>query len=205
MARYNPDTKRGNVIYHYSTQKFDTIESLVNRGMVTNNSDAFQYGKNISFFMEPIPENIATLLHHKHAFWKKGTVVWEYVIDLNSLPDDINFYLAESPEKTELIYVKQDWDVAENDPHLIRQFKSEIAETELKLGYRGSGLSKLKRLCGKFSTGITEAYKKLYILSSENPEDNLLVKYAATVPHLMLYPKADETIEFTTARQVTFK
>ena len=58
---------------------------------------------------------------------------------------------------------------------------------EVLLKYKGTDINDLIRVSKKYRTGIRKKYQELYELHRKHPEDNLLDKYAACVPHVMIY------------------
>lgn len=181
-------------LYHYSTNRYDVLESLNARGMVkqghsknSDKSDPFAYNKHISFFLEPIPEDIASILKHEHKFWKSGTVLMEHVISLDAIPRDVHYKLVESYEHTDMIFNKQQWERVEHEPKLRTVYLKELSDMEQRLNYTGNSLDQMKKGLQNFKHNIRKDYENLYRLSKAYPESNMLAKYAASVPHLMIY------------------
>lgn len=175
-------------LYHYSVTEFNELKSKIAQGIKGAGDHGIKgYSSSISFFLEPIPLDIAEILHHEHDFWVSGRELYQHVIDTNDLPLDVDFVLTETPDKTRLLYEEQDWSKAEGNPELVKQYKQEIEDLEKKKGYRGNGRMKLVQVCRPFTKGISKYYQEMYKLHCKYPEDNLIGKYAATVPHLMVY------------------
>lgn len=179
-------------LYHYSVERYTELSSLAARGLQkegfeAKESDPFAYNKSISFFFEPIPLDLPEILHHEHKFWKTGAELYQYEISTVQLKEETPYILTEGEEIVDLIYTKQDWSKVEGDASLISKYKEEIRNLELKLKYKGTKIDDLIRASKKYRTGIRERYKALYELNLKYPEDNLLDKYAATVPHVMIY------------------
>lgn len=150
--------------------------------------DPYDYKRNVSFFLEPIPRNLPSILHNEHNFWKSGVSLWEYVIDSRDLPKNVPFQLVESNEATELIYRKQDWSNVNDNPALIKKYKQELEQLKIELRLKGEGSTALEVIARKYSKGIANYYAEAYKLHKDNPEDGIMDKYAACVPHLMVYP-----------------
>lgn len=181
-------------LYHYNTKRLPVLASQFARGVSTTTvkgaddiSSPFYYGKNLSFFFEPMPENIGTILHQEHDFWKRGQVVYEHIIDINQLPIDVPYRIVETYAKTKLMYEEQHWDMIGVKPGLRDEYMEEIRNLEERNGYIGFGREKLKGVLKTLPYDIIKDYEDLYKRSKAYPEDNLLEKYAATVPHLMAY------------------
>lgn len=182
------------LLYHYNTKRLPILASQFARGVndvtVDNGEDMkspFYYGKNLSFFFEPIPDNIGTILHQEHHFWKRGQVVYEHIIDLNQLPENVPYRIVETYAKTKLMYEEQPWDMVSIKPELRDEFMEEIRQLEEENGYIGFGREKLREVLSTLPYDIVKDYKDLYKRSKKHPEDKLLEKYGATVPHLMAY------------------
>lgn len=179
-------------LYHYSVERYIELSSLAARGLQkkgfeAKESDPFAYNKSISFFFEPIPLDLPEILHHKHSFWKSGTSLYQYEIYTSQLDDNTPYVLTESEEVIDLLYNKQDWDKVKGNESLIKQYRKEIQDLETRLKYRGTDISDLIKVSGKYQKGIRDKYKALYELSLKYPNDGLLDKYAACVPHVMIY------------------
>lgn len=177
-----------NLFYHYSKEQYDVLKSHVLQGKVKRDNNPTQYGKNISLFFEPIPLHLPEILHNSHEFWKSGNSVWCHEIDSRDLPINILYKITESPEKVNLLYNKQDWTKAEGNEELTNQYISEIHQMEEKLKYIGKGRGEFLRISERFRSGIEGYYKAMYELHLKNPDDKLIEKYAACVPHAMIYP-----------------
>lgn len=180
------------ILYHYSVERYSELSSLFSRnlekeGFESDKNDPFSYNKSISFFLEPIPLDLPKILENKHKFWKSGTKLYEYKISTSQLLEETPYVLVESEEVVDLIYNKQDWDKAKGNPELIKKYKQDIKDLELKLKYRGTKITDFIKVSKKYSSGIKDRYKKLVELDKKYPQDNLLDKYAATVPHVMIY------------------
>ncbi len=179
-------------LYHYSVERYTELSSLAARGLQkkgfeAKESDPFAYNKSISFFFEPIPLNLPEILHHEHNFWKTGVELYQYEISTIQLKEETPYRLTEGEEIVDLIYNKQDWDKAKGNNSLIEQYKKEIQEMEVLLKYKGTDVNELIKASKKYQTGIRKKYQELYEFHRKHPEDNLLDKYAACVPHVMIY------------------
>lgn len=201
-------------LYHYSQEEYTSLISIYGRGVseddkkrlgewATKVEGPFAYTKSISFFMEPIPVDLPSILHNEHTFWVSGKTLCEHVVDVSALPADVPYRLVEASEKTDLIYRKQNWKIAEKNPELEALYKKQIKELEESLKLEGYGISGLKKLASRYMN-IRKSYEELYKLHKKFPEDNLLSKYAALVPHLMVYT-ADHPVKVNRSYEVTLK
>ncbi len=189
-------------LYHYNEKPLDILISLYGRGLnsedkkrlgdyVNETKDPYAYIKNLSFFLEPIPRNLPEILHNEHSFWTSGKELYQHIVDTSVFSRDVPYRLVESPEKTDLIYNKQNWTLAEKNPELATEYKRQITELEKELLLTGRGIYDLVKVASRYK-GITEYYKKAYKLHKKFPEDNIISKYAACVPHLMVYTAMDK-------------
>ena len=201
------------LFYHYNELQFDELKSLVAQGRKGNSSqveregffssteqkiqkifDMFTlkgehtYDRHVSLFFEPIPLNIAALFEDKHEYWQSGKLLIEHVVHLDAIPNNISYSVEETPEKTKLLYETQDWSKVKEQPELIKVFKQEIRDVQLKNGYIGHGKNNMVRACKHLAKGIEKYYAQAGRYAKQFPEDGGYSKYAATVPHLMIYP-----------------
>ncbi len=192
-------------IYHYSTKlyeelksraKFDNISEKELEKMykveVVQYCSPDVYDKSISFFMDPIPlKTIAKIFDHKHDFWQSGKELYMYVVLLDSLPEDISYYITESPLANEML--ANSYKEMPNDDEgpewdkWIAKFKCRRLRLLKEAGLVGIGLDKLIEQVNKFEGLTEENFRKAKSYIYMTDEDRYH-KYAASVPHLMLYP-----------------
>ena len=167
--------------------------------------DDFRYERNVSLFLEPLPLDVASIYNHQHEFYKKGLELYQYEVPIFNIPEEIIFRLTESPEKTDLLYFKQDWDGLErNDPKILK-YKKEILEMETKLGLVGSGRNNLIKVVKKYNKGIRGYMKKAIELAKQfDEEEGVYSRYAQNVPHLMLYP-GYKSIHYSEVKQIKLR
>lgn len=192
-------------LYHYSKDEYPKLKSLnlrkVEDGDKDFPADPMHYGNHISFLFEKIPLNLPSKTNNMFSQWQKGSKLFEHVIDTKDLPVDLIYLITETPEKTKLLYETQDWDKTKDNPALIAKYKEEIAVMEKKLNYSGTGRVDFVLNAKKFNSGILKHYVETMNLAKKYPDDGLLDKYAACVPHAMLYV-GQTPIKVTTSKQV---
>lgn len=201
------------LFYHYNTEQFDELKSLVAQGRKGTNSQVerggltsklelkvkelldklslggeHRYDRHISLFIEPIPDTLAKIFDGKHEFWQSGLKLIEHVISIDDLPDNISFSLEESTEKTKLLYEKQDWGIVKNKPEMIAVYKKEIADVQKAHGYIGHGKRDMIKACTRYTNTLERSYRHAANLAKRHPEDGIYSRYASCVPHLMIYP-----------------
>lgn len=179
-------------LYHYSNVEREELKSLFAVGKEKEGYDYVRenpliYTKSISFFLEPIPKDLPSLLKGEHSFWKKGVEFYEHEVSIKDLPKNVPYRLVESIQKTDLIYNKQDWDRVEKEPNLRKQYMEEIKELEESLFFHGNDLGNLQKAIRNAKADIRRDYINMYKLHKKHPEDNLMSRYASSVPHLMIY------------------
>lgn len=176
------------LLYHYNTNLFKDIRSLALQEGSGNVEPSRAYNHSVSFLFEPIPLDIAQILKGKGKEWKSGMKLIEYEIDIKNLQSDILFHITESPEKVDLLYNKQDWSSAKGHPELVKGFLKEVSELEQRLGYIGEGRQDLIKGINKIPKGIRRYYVEAVKICDNNNETAVYDKYAALVPHVMVYP-----------------
>lgn len=183
-------------LYHYASEKFTTLKTTERQGVVTKQEreEALKqdielykktkirrpgyYFEHISFFFERPPiEEMSSFFTHKHEFWYKGHQIYEHIIDTADVLS-FKYSIVEFPEKTALLY-----DDSVSDKDYYKLLKEKIDQC----GYIGTGNTELERAY-QFNhlEGTTKHYYQL-LKKRPNYED-IKNKYAATVPHVMLFP-----------------
>ena len=176
------------LLYHYNTNLFKDIRSLALQEGSGNVEPSRAYNHSVSFLFEPIPLDIAQILKGKGKEWKPGMKLVEYEVDIKNLQSDILFHITESPEKTKLLYETQDWSMAKGNPQLVKQYLHEVTELEKDLGYYGQGNNNLIKGINRIPKGIRRYYTEAVKLCDRENETAVYDKYAALVPHVMVYP-----------------
>lgn len=191
-------------LYHYSTSLYNTLktkatsgvlerrEVLLERKRANKSIEKLAYCDHISFFFEPIPSKLLSELFTEHPFWFKGNKIYEYIIEIKSLKNKIDYHVVESENKT-LLYdnfvFENNW--IEDDVILLDKY----IQLENKMLYewkeKGDSLKELMIQAKKHQGIIELAYKKA--VNRYDFEENKN-KYAANVPHIMLYPLNGEII-----------
>lgn len=161
-------------LYHYSKERYPVLKtkSLVNG---EKKGELISYNNHISFFFEPVPLDIVgEIFGHTHHTWAPGNKLFEHVVDSKSLKKFF-YRLVESPEKTELLY-----DDSVDD----KEYYRKMALINEEFNYEGRSVDELEKACSHLK-GTTKTYFKL--LPKRRNFDEIKNKYAATVPHLMIY------------------
>lgn len=173
------------LFYHYSTQRFN---QLISKAKQNNEivDEPLNYANHVSLFIEPLPIIVAHIFENTHKFYRSGLELYEHVIDSNALPIQVPFYITETPEKTELLYEKQKWEEGMSKA-LITEYKKQIDDMEKQKGYKGVGRNNLVQTAKKVPRGIKNYFSNAYELQKKNPDDGIESKYAACVPHVMVY------------------
>ena len=184
-------------IYHYSSKSYSELRSLANQPgkskeeidelnkKYTRSMDPGPYCNQISFFIEPIPfDIIGDLFGNKHPVWFNGNSLYEYLIDIDSIDKNIMFMVAETPGDMKLI------DSYDTDSMLDEDFEKfmKIKQHEKYIrGEVGIGRDNLRKQI-KVYLGTT---RQAFINARKRPDaKETASKYAAYVPHLMLYPES---------------
>ena len=182
-------------LYHYNQLVTDELLTKRAQGILTPEEirEAEQYAKrfkrpgpycdHISFFMDPIPSSLlAHLFGDFHPVWYRGNEVIEHVVDTRTLDSHILYNVVETPEKLKHLDSAADDD--DSDEWLISYFK-ELNAIQTKNGELGQSLKGLDKQIIRFQGKLGDYYQ-----SAKNRHDweENKTKYAASVPHVMLYP-----------------
>lgn len=183
-------------LFHYSVDRYGTLKTREKQGTITpeqrqkaieEHKDYYQktgidkpgfYFEHISFFFERPPlERMSKIFPSGHDFWFRGNKVYEHIVDSKSI-GQFAFEIVEFPEKYDLYY---------NDDIDTATYLLKLKEVTDSLGYIGNGNAALELAVEKNKLkGKTEHFYNL--LRSRPNYDKIKNKYAATVPHVMLYP-----------------
>ena len=177
------------VLFHYSDKLFHHIKSLRAQGHLTpvqiREAEKLSKGTilppyidNISFFIDPLHLSaMPGYYDDKHTFYKHGKELFEYEIDTADL-GELTYQLVESPEKTAMVY----------DPSIDdAEFYAKMDEYHKSLKYIGNNVNDLDEVINRFKGTIDSYFHKV----KNYPDfEKLMSKYAALVPHLMIYPKS---------------
>lgn len=183
------------LFYHYSKEKYPELKvsRLTNnlspeavkksKEMVELLGRAGGYYDHISLFIEPIPDKeIAGMFSHEHDFWKSGQRLFVHIVDSDDMPPDIRYEVVETPQMDEFTDA-WDW------PNLTakqRELALRVTYKEMwKKGYIGIGVPPMIAKCKKY-LGKTRNYFE--VARTRDDAEYTKKKYAANVPHLMVYP-----------------
>lgn len=179
-------------LYHYSSEPYPVLKTRKKLGLLPPKQmlDA-SYLDHISFFFDPIPSKTLTMIFGtNHPFWFKGNQIYEHVIDTNDLDIDIYFHVVESKRRTELLdqfAEENNW--VKDDPKLLAKWIILERRKSIAWGEIGRSRRTLEEQI-KNNVGGTEL---AYISASSRDDfEHGRNKYAANVPHLMLYPRDGE-------------
>ena len=194
-------------LYHYSKDKYEILMNKIKQGKFTEKElkEQIEYTKetnspgtyleHISFFFDPAPLHLLGLIFGKgHHTWFDGNKLYEYIIDVDSL-GDIPYNVVETPlclkllDNTEWVDTYEFFIKYQKNKYKLQRANGEIGNT----------LDKLKHQITLFQ-GKTSQY---YLAAKQrlDAKDNF-DKYAACVPHVMLYPN-NGTIAIESINKVT--
>lgn len=187
------------ILYHYSKELYPELLTKAQSGSMTpiqiklarqesrrKGYLDWPYCDHISFFFEPIPSQLLGELFKGHPVWFKGNNLYEYLIDVSKLPLEIPYHVVESVKKTALydkFSLEKNW--VEDDPELLEEWQILEDEKAREWGEKGNRRDALIKQIVANQGIIEEAYR-----TAVQREDFVYnkTKYAANVPHLMLYP-----------------
>lgn len=183
-------------LYHYSDVQMDVLRTLRKQGHTETpqytgiNSSRQKYYPgdyidHISFFLEPIPlDTIAACFKHNHRFWISGKELFEHEVDIKHLKD-FKYHLVESKLLTGLRDNVLDTSIIDNGSNFEQylRLRNELQYVCGEIGDDNAALLEIQAA----SKGVTkECFEKIRMRADF---DSIRDKYAATVPHLMVYPK----------------
>ncbi len=180
------------LLYHYNTASLPVLKTKALQGIVSKKemADAMKstkirggvapYFNHISFFFDPLPRDIASIIGNGHEVWYKGNVLYEHVVEVKDL-EPFQYVLMETPghfKEAEQF----DWDV--NDPAIYATYHRHLNDRRRQVGEIGTGKRELEKAIKPYLGKTREAYMNRPAQDNEDFQ-----KYAAHVPHLMIYPE----------------
>ena len=181
-------------LYHYNKTPIDTLKTKRVQGQVStqeiqeaeNYAKLFQlpgsYIDHLSFFFDPIPSVLLGSLYGDfHSIWWNGNTIVEHVIDTEDLDPHLIYRVVESPEK--LAYLDS-LEQREGDEWLINYYVG-LNAIQLQNGELGSTRDNLEHQIRVFQGRTAFFYAQA---KTRGDWEANKMKYAACVPHLMLYP-----------------
>lgn len=195
------------LVYHYASEKHSVLKTLEKQGKISKEEKLKEeelyaikckkykysipgyYYEHISFFFDKVPiDIIADCFNHEHEFWKSGSQIYQYTVDTDKIGNFL-YEIVESPEKTDLVF---DESISEKDYYILH------AKMVIENKYIGKNSSELEKASSKF-IGTTRQYFKA--LKERDNFNDLKKKYAATVPHVMIYPHLGQ-IKYSSVEKV---
>lgn len=196
-------------LYHYSASRHEVLKTREKssshidkeklekaKESMEEHRDPGTYFQHISFFFEPVPLDLVGKIFGKdHHFWFPGHEIYEHIVDVDHLPK-FKYRIVESPIAVEMFYATDWGDLDDSDA--LKYFR-ELAEKQKAHGEIGSNPSTFKATAHALVGSVRKAYEEL----PKRPNwEELKNKYAATVPHVMLYPTGGE-VKVDEIKQVT--
>ncbi len=173
--------------------------------------------RGVTFFLEPIPTDMASLFGGKHKHWTPGLELFEYRLEVKDSFVDMDvvknkayaggfpFRLCGSKQAVDLIYNQQEWVWdGEMDPKLIKKYERELMALEKKLGFFAYwGLKGVTEAIKKGARPIKECVSDAITLMTEHKQEGLLYSsIAPNIPHLILY-SGYAPIVYTEKKKIT--
>ncbi len=152
------------------------------------------YADHISFFFSPIPAKfLGSLFPETHSAWATGNRVIEHVVHLT--PQEFSYRIVETPLATCLRTSKP------LDAFDLNTYFKVLKEMLTRYGEEGGDFETLRKQAIRFAPCLAAAFAGAAITA---PEPDNRMKYAANVPHLMLYPETD-SIPVLSKRPITIE
>ena len=186
-------------IYHYSDNKYTNILTLNQQPNAKRDPNRHpDYGDHVSFFIDPLPTDLITEIFDEGWSYhqlKGGTRLHEHVVDPTQI-DMIKFHLVENYHFDFLFDVIDSADSL-NDKYiknsslgkLIKKADDRLSKQRIIVGTEMSELVKYLR---KYKGITRKGYERVKKMKKDRPEEfeRIKNKYAADVPHLMIYTKS---------------
>jgi hypothetical protein len=175
-------------LYHYATKPFDVLKCLEKQNILSksdkkkyddsvDNEMNIPYYKQISLFFDKLPCDIIGEIYGKqHFMFYQGSVLYEHEVKVLDI-DTFSYKIVETPQETEWYYND---DISEEEYHRL----SSEYRTRNKL--YGKSLLDFVSSGGKMC-GMTRPY--YMIMHTRSNWEKIKNMHAATVPHVMIYPK----------------
>jgi hypothetical protein len=196
-------------LYHYSLVEIDVLRSLRKQGLMNDEEkikiarrtkySPGNYFDHISFFLEPVPlDTIAACFKHTHPFWKSGTELFEHAVDIKKLKD-FKYQIVESPLKTAI------YDHFPETPSMDEETWDNYQRLVFELQKTAHEVGESNKMLLEIQTALMGKTKEYFErIRFRNDFENIRLKYAATVPHVMLYPKTG-LVNVDSVRKVKIK
>lgn len=200
------------LLYHYAKEPFETLRTRRHRGGVSVQELADEiagakfrhspgsYYDHLSFFLEPAPLKIlgAVFQDVPHDFWVAGATIYEHIVDSRQV-GDFKYQIVETPlDLTYLNHWRDEWDMDPKWDGPKSKFFKDRAKAKLAVGEIGDGNVEFERVARKLMGRLPTEF--IHAAKVYDRHDRL--KYAAGVPHVMLYPEHGELTLTRPARQV---
>lgn len=196
-------------LYHYAANPFEYLKTKRLQGGMTADQikeaevrsqrlgTIAPYIDHISFFFDPLPMTLLAEIFkvngkykEPHRVWVKGNVLYEHVIETDSLDPHCLWEVVESLKSIAFFddfVEKHNW--VDDDPAILKLYLEKAKENAIAWGERGNGLPGLMRQI-KANQNVTEKAYQAAWRRQDFAENRM--KYAASVPHLMFYPRGGE-------------
>ncbi len=188
-------------LYHYSSQLLDVLKTKREQNVLTPKQieEAERQAKigklvgaycdHISFFFERIPLDIQSAIYgNDHPVWFQGNKLYEYEVPVLGLPD-FKYDIVETPKKTALYY---------DESLTIPAYRRKLEALIKAEGYQGKGATELIKALKPLIGTTRECVAKA---NSYPNWEQIKNKYAANVPHVMIYPTGG-LVRFANVRQI---
>ncbi len=190
--------------YHYSTQPLSVLKTKAAQGIISPmereeglaaakfRSDPAPYYDHISFFTAQIPYKIIGGLFSKvkHEVWVTGKTVYEHVVVLEDnltaeTKDNIPYQFVETWLDKEFMekYWPADRELSDSEKKKYFKERNDLKKKQWLIG------NQLAHLRGSYRRYMSaDALRDEFIKATSIDTDEELMKYAANVTHVMLYP-----------------
>lgn len=174
-------------LYHYANQPHALLQTLKRRGIKptfirseSKEEVPGEYGEHISFFVDPVPVVVMGRVYGKdHPVWYPGSRLYEHRVSLSEL-GKFSYHFVETPEKVLMLFDDQIGDA---------EYWRRLNRINAEKAYIGNSLNQFTRVYDSFK-GTTES--RILRAPTYPHWERSRLKYAACVPHVMIYPAKGE-------------
>jgi hypothetical protein len=141
------------------------------------------YFDHVSFFVDPIPSGvIGKLFENHHPTWYDGNMLHEHIVETEDIPKGFLYDVVETPLALLRMDAVEKW--IDTDAFVVK-YMQQLAHDKRLTGEIGKDKQQLDNQIKLFIGGTEQAY----IAAKKRPDwEENRVKYAACVPHVMVYP-----------------
>ena len=193
-------------LYHYGSKRYKELLTPELQGtgldkrerakkIATLRKKEYPYYMHVSFLLEEAPLDIlGKIFPSDHHSWAAGNKLWEHTVN----PKDIDLLYWEIVESKISVFMVDHLPWLDSKTYQSLYFSTRKALNSLA-GNSGRDVDSLIKVMDRYSGATRKAYAEL---ANRDDYDEIKNKYAATVPHLMVYTDKPISVESSVRVQV---